>query len=452
MRTSALSTTAPEKVTNEIFNNTKAIATINMAQDFPIIDVTKSGKTTVSADDGSRSIVIEVFDSTEDHVALLKKIFDFEAIKKLLARDDFSLVADSMWGVQGPYAHRVFVQELGAPPSSLINGTPKEDFGGGHADPNLTYAKELIKHLGVDNKGLPVFGQPQEPPAFGVAWDGDADRNMILGSRFFVTPSDSLAIIAANANLIPFFKKKGGVRGVARSMPTSGAVDLVAKKLDIALFEVPTGWKFFGNLMDSGEVYGKEDYTPFICGEESFGTGSNHVREKDGMWAALAWLSILAAKQTDGAKLVTVEDIVREHWKEYGRNYYCRYDYENVDKPGADAMFAEMTKFEDAVGKELNGFKIKIADQFEYHDPVDGSVSKNQGVRYIFEDGSRVVFRLSGTGVAGATVRMYIEKYESPSGNLAQDAASALAPLIDVGLQLSSLEKHTGRKVPTVIT
>lgn len=442
---------APEKVTEEIFNNTKVITSFNSAQDFPTIDTSKIGKTSVTADDGSRTVVVEVFDSAEDHVSLLKKIFDFGAIKKLLARPDFSLVADAMWGVQGPYAHRVFVEELGAPASSLLNSTPKEDFNGGHADPNLTYAKELIKIMGVDKKGLPEFGQTQEPPAFGCAWDGDADRNMILGKRFFVTPSDSLAIIAANAHVIPFFNKKG-LKGVARSMPTSGAVDMVAKKLGVALFEVPTGWKFFGNLMDSGEVYGKEDYTPFICGEESFGTGSNHIREKDGMWAVLAWLSILASRQTDGAPLVSVEDIVRAHWKEYGRNFYCRYDYENVDKPAAERMFKAMTSFNGVVGKEFNGFKIKIADEFAYHDPVDGSVSKNQGIRYIFEDGSRVIFRLSGTGVAGATIRMYIEKYEGPSGKLDQDAATALAPLIDVGLKLSDLVNITGRKEPTVIT
>ncbi|KAJ0396037.1 hypothetical protein P43SY_008311 [Pythium insidiosum] len=442
---------APEKVTNEIFNNTKVISSFNIAQEFPDVDTTKVGKTTVAADDGSRSVVIEVFDAAEDHVALLKKIFDFAAIKKLMARDDFSFVFDSMWGVQGPYARRVFVEELGGPESCIINGVPKDDFNGGHADPNLTYAKELIKIMGVDNKGLPVHGQAQEPPSFGAAWDGDADRNMILGSRFFVTPSDSLAIIAANAHVIPFFQKRG-LRGVARSMPTSGAVDRVAQKLGISLFEVPTGWKFFGNLMDSAEIYGKEDYTPFICGEESFGTGSNHVREKDGMWAVLAWLSILAAKQTDGSKLVTVEDIVRAHWKEFGRNYYCRYDYENVDKAAAETMFAHMTKFDGVVGKQINGFTIKIADQFAYHDPVDGSISKNQGIRYIFADGSRVIFRLSGTGVAGATIRMYIEKYEQPSGNLTQDAATALAPLIDVGLKLSDLVKFTGRTAPTVIT
>lgn len=442
---------APEKVTNQIFENTKTLGSFKIASDFPIIDVTKTCKTTVASDDGSRSIVIEVFDSAEDHVALLKKIFDFEAIKKLTTRPDFKFVADSMWGVNGPYSHRVFVEELGATADVLLNGTPKEDFNGGHADPNLTYAKELIKVMGVDNKGLPVYGQASEPPSFAVAFDGDADRNMILGSRFFVTPSDSLAIIAANANVIPFFAKKG-LRGVARSMPTSGAVDLVAKKLGISLFEVPTGWKFFGNLMDSKEVYGKEDYTPFICGEESFGTGSNHIREKDGMWAALAWLSILAAKQTEGAPLVTVEDIVRDHWKQFGRNYYCRYDYEGVDKAGAEAMIAKMVKFEGVVGQTFNGFTVKVADEFTYLDPVDGSVSANQGVRYIFEDGSRVIFRLSGTGVAGATIRMYIEKYEAPEGNLSQDTASALGPLIDVGLKLSDLVASTGRTAPTVIT
>jgi phosphoglucomutase len=442
---------APEKLTNEIFSNTKTIQSFKIASEFPTIDVSKVGKTSVASDDGSRTVVVEVFDSAEDHVTLLKKIFDFAAIKKFLARSDFSFVYDSMWGVQGPYAKRVFVDELGAAPSVLINATPKDDFNGGHADPNLTYAHELIKIMGVDQKGNPVIGQVKEPPSFGAACDGDADRNMILGSRFFVTPSDSLAIIAANASVIPFFEQNR-LRGVARSMPTSGAVDLVAKKLGIALFEVPTGWKFFGNLMDSKEIYGKEDYTPFICGEESFGTGSNHIREKDGMWAVLAWLSILAAKQTEGKPLVSVEQIVRDHWKEYGRNYYCRYDYEGVDKSGAEKMFASMTKFEGVVGKVINGFKVKIADEFTYNDPVDGSVSAHQGIRYIFEDGSRVIFRLSGTGVAGATIRMYIEKYEAPSGNLEQDAATALSPLIAVGLELSDLVKATGRTAPTVIT
>ncbi|RLN97299.1 hypothetical protein BBJ28_00016168 [Nothophytophthora sp. Chile5] len=441
---------APEKVTDEIFTNSTVLSSYKIAADFPTVDVSKIGQVAVAADDGSRTVIVEVFDSAEDHVGLLKTIFDFHAIKKLTARPDFSFAFDAMSGVNGPYARRVFVEELGADESCLMNATPLEDFGGGHADPNLTYAKNLIKVMGVDSKGLPVHGQTQEPPAFGAAWDGDADRNMILGSRFFVTPSDSLAIIAANASVIPFFEN--GLRGVARSMPTSGAVDLVAKKLGVALFEVPTGWKFFGNLMDSKEVYNKEEYTPFICGEESFGTGSNHIREKDGMWAVLAWLSIIASKQVDGAPLVTVEDIVRDHWKKFGRNYYCRYDYEGVDKAAAEGMIAKMAKFDGVVGQEISGFKVKVADEFEYVDPVDGSVSSHQGVRYIFEDGSRVIFRLSGTGVAGATIRMYIEKYEQPSGNLGQDAATALAPLIAVGLKLSDLTNATGRTAPTVIT
>ncbi|KAH7481769.1 hypothetical protein KRP22_015080 [Phytophthora ramorum] len=442
---------APEKLTDEVYAVSKVITSYKIAADFPTIDVGTIGTTTVASDDESRTITVEVFDSAEHHVSMLKQIFDFHAIKKLVSRPDFTFVVDAMSGVNGPYGHRVFVEELGCDESCLQNATPLEDFGGAHADPNLTYAKALIKVMGVDPQGLPVHGQEQEPPSFGAAWDGDADRNMILGSRFFVTPSDSLAIIAANCTVIPFFKN--GLRGVARSMPTSGAVDRVAKKLNVPFFEVPTGWKFFGNLMDSNVVFGKEDYTPFICGEESFGTGSNHIREKDGMWAVLSWLSILASKQVDGAPLVTVEDIVRDHWKKFGRNYYCRYDYENVDKPAAEGLFADMiAKFGSVVGKEFSGFKVQTADEFEYVDPVDGSVSSHQGIRFLFEGGSRVVFRLSGTGVAGATIRMYIEKYEESTGNLEQNAAAALEKLIEAGLALSDLVKKTGRKAPTVIT
>ncbi|CAK4113817.1 unnamed protein product [Aphanomyces euteiches] len=444
---------APEKVTDEIFNNTKVITSYKIASAFPDIDVSVVGKTAVTSDDGSRTVVVEVFDAAEDHVHLLKSIFDFGAMKALLARPDFSFVYDCMSGVQGPYAHRVFVDELGTSPSSLINAVSLEDFGGHHADPNLTYAHELTHIMGVDSKGVAVYGQSTEPPSFGAACDGDADRNMILGSRFFVTPSDSLAVIAANANVIPFFRKKGGLRGVARSMPTSGAVDLVAAKLGISLFEVPTGWKFFGNLMDSKEVYNKEDYTPFICGEESFGTGSNHIREKDGMWAVLAWLSIIASKNTvAGAPLVTVQDIVEDHWKTYGRNYYCRYDYEGVDKASAEKMVAAMANSPTLAGQTFHGFTVNFNDEFTYNDPVDGSISRHQGIRYVFTDGSRIIFRLSGTGVAGATIRMYIEKYEPASGNLKQSAAEALKTLIQVGLELSQLEHFTGRKEPTVIT
>ena len=357
-------------------------------------------------------------------------------------------------GVQGPYARRVFVEELGAPESCLINGIPKEDFNGCHADPNLTYAKDLTRAMGVDATGQPITDQAIEPPAFGAAADGDADRNMILGSRFFVTPSDSLAIIAANASCIPFFKE--GLKAVARSMPTSGAVDLVAKAKGLSLFEVPTGWKFFGNLMDSAFVYGKEDYTPLICGEESFGTGSNHIREKDGMWAVLAWLQILASRNMDlDAPLVSVQDIVHEHWQTYGRNYYCRYDYEGVDKKGATDMMsymAALTKEDASLNTDLLTYVLKTVDEFTYVDPVDGSISEHQGIRFLFTDNSRIIFRLSGTGVDGATIRMYIEKYQDKSGALYEKTSEALSDLITIGLSLSKLETFVNRKEPTVIT
>eukprot|EP00300_Choanocystis_sp_HF-7_P026238 c2906_g1_i2.p1 GENE.c2906_g1_i2~~c2906_g1_i2.p1 ORF type:complete len:464 (+),score=100.26 c2906_g1_i2:30-1421(+) len=303
---------APEKVTNAIYHNTTTISSYNICPDFPEIDLTQLGATRV--EDG-RAVVVEVIDTVEAHVSLLKAVFDFPKIRTLLERPDFSFVYDSMNGVQGPYARAVFCNELGADPKSLIHDTPLEDFGGGHADPNLTYAHVLTHVMGVDSKGVAVTGQASEPPVFGAACDGDADRNMILGRRFFVTPSDSLAIIANHANLIPFFRDQGGVKAVSRSMPTSGALDLVAKKHKLAFFEVPTGWKYFGNLMDSKVLFNGSNYTPFICGEESFGTGSDHVREKDGMWAVLAWLTILAHYNSDPSKaFVHVEDIVRKHW------------------------------------------------------------------------------------------------------------------------------------------
>merc|ERR550537_774455 len=284
--------------------------------------------------------------------------------------------------------------------------------------------------MGLNKEGRKIETE-QPPPTFGAAADGDADRNMIMGSQFFVSPSDSLAIIVANADLIPQFKK--GLNGCARSMPTSGALDIVAEKKGLKCFEVPTGWKFFGNLMDSGnpKYYpGKDTYTPFICGEESFGTGADHVREKDGMWAVLAWLQILAAKSQKAKKLVSVEEVANAHWKEYGRNYYARYDYEGVDKPKADAMMKTMAENSGKlVGKTFGGMTMKINDMFEYTDPVDGSVSKNQGIRFIFEDKSRIIFRLSGTGVAGATVRLYLEKYVPPSGDLSMHAFDVVKPL-----------------------
>merc|ERR1719221_2254688 len=402
---------------------------------------------------------VEVFDCVEDHLASLQRCFDFDAIKKLVARDDFTLTYDCMCGVQGPYARGIIEGALGAPAGSCKNADPKPDFGGpesawhGHADPNLTYAVELVKDMGLNKEGNKIDTGGKAIPSFGAAADGDADRNMILSSQFFISPSDSLAMIVANADSIPQFKS--GLKGCARSMPTSGALDIVAKKKGLECFEVPTGWKFFGNLMDSGTSYfpDKKTYTPFICGEESFGTGADHVREMDGMWAVLAWLQILAAKTQKEGKLVTVQDVAEAHWKEFGRNYYARYDYEGVDKANAEAMMAGMSyKAGTLVGTEVGGMKIATNDVFEYLDPVDGSVSKNQGIRFIFEDGSRIIFRLSGTGVAGATVRLYLEKYEAPTGDLGKHQFEVVKPLADIALELSKLQDFTGRDSPSVIT
>ncbi|KNA17463.1 hypothetical protein SOVF_079680 [Spinacia oleracea] len=438
---------APEGVTDKIYENTTTINEYLTAEDLPDVDISKVGTTSFSGPDGK--FEVEVFDSTDTYVKLMKSIFDFEAIKKLLSCPKFTFCYDALHGVAGVYAKRIFVEELGANESSLLNCTPKKDFGGGHPDPNLTYAKELVQRMGLGKSNT-----EGEPPEFGAAADGDADRNMVLGKRFFVTPSDSVAIIAANAvEAIPYFS--GGLKGVARSMPTSAALDVVAKALNLKFFEVPTGWKFFGNLMDAGLCS--------VCGEESFGTGSDHVREKDGIWAVLAWLSILGQKNKDklnGENLVTVEDIVRQHWVTYGRHYYTRYDYENVDAGGAKELMANLVNLQSdlsEVNKIVKGVNsavanVKSADEFQYTDPVDGSVSKHQGIRYLFEDGSRLVFRLSGTGSEGATVRVYIEQYENDSSKISRDSQEALKPLVDVALKLSKMQEFTGRSEPTVIT
>eukprot|EP00970_Alexandrium_tamarense_P000588 scaffold69_cov198-Alexandrium_tamarense.AAC.28 len=442
---------APEYLMEATYTNTTTIKSYKICEDFPTIDINKVGSTTVTAEDGSTSVVVEVIPSTESHVALLKTIFDFDAIKALLDRPDFSMVYDSMHGVNGPFSKAVFVDELDQPESALRNHIPKDDFNGGHADPNLTYAKELVKTMGLDRTGNKI--ETDGPiPSFGAAADGDGDRNMILGSQFFVTPSDSLAIIVANANCIPFFSTQGGLKAVARSMPTSGAVDLVAKDLNLDFFETPTGWKFFGNLMDSKAVFKGKDYTPFICGEESFGTGSDHVREKDGIWAVLAWLNILAAQNNDASKpLVTVEDIVRKHWATYGRNYYCRWDFEGMDGPGANAMMDKMRADTAAnTGRVVGSYTIATADDFRYVDPVDGSVAEKQGIRFLMSDGSRVIFRLSGTAGSGATVRMYIEQYETEK--LDQPVASALEELTKIALELCDIKTFCGTETPTVIT
>jgi phosphoglucomutase len=438
---------APEGITDKIYQNTTTINEYLIAQDLPDVDISSVGVTNFSGPEGQFDV--EVFDSASDYVKLMKSIFDFEAIKKLISSPKFSFCYDAMHGVGGAYSKPIFVEELGAQESSLLNCTPKENFGGGHPDPNLTYAKELVARMGLGKSNA-----QDEPPEFGAASDGDADRNMVLGKRFFVTPSDSVAIITANAvESIPYFS--GGLKGVARSMPTSAALDVVAKNLNLKFFEVPTGWKFFGNLMDDGQCS--------ICGEESFGTGSDHIREKDGIWAVLAWLSILAHKNKanlDGGKLVSVEEIVRQHWTTYGRHYYTRYDYENVDAGAAKELMAYLVKLQSSIPevnkivKEIRSdvSNVASADEFEYKDPVDGSVSAHQGIRYLFEDGSRLIFRLSGTGSEGATIRLYIEQYEKDPAKTGRDSRDALAPLVDVALKLAKMQEYTGRSEPTVIT
>jgi len=440
----------PEKMTDLMVEWTAKIEEYQICADLPDIDLSTPATYKV----GDKTV--EVFDAVEDHMELLKKCFDFEAIKKLLAREDFSMTFDCMSGVQGPYARGIIEGALGAKEGTCKNADPKPDFGGpesawhGHADPNLTHAVELVKDMGLNKEGQKVdTGKPI--PNFGVAADGDADRNMILGSQFFCSPSDSLAMIVANSDSIPQFKD--GLKGCARSMPTSGALDRVAEKLKIECFEVPTGWKFFGNLMDSGTSYfpDKKQYTPFICGEESFGTGADHVREKDGMWAALAWLQILATKTDKKGELVSLEDIANDHWKEYGRNYYTRYDYEGVDKPKAEEMMKMMGELK-LEGQEFDGMKMSKNDVFEYTDPVDGSVSKNQGVRLLFGDGSRIIFRLSGTGVAGATIRLYLEKYTAPDGDLSLHQFDVVKPLAKIALEISKLKEFVDRDAPTIIT
>ncbi|KAJ9461924.1 putative phosphoglucomutase [Diplonema papillatum] len=443
---------APEKVTNCIFEHTKRIASYKSYEDFPVIDVATVGRTELDVD--GRKIVVDVFDSAEDHVAVLKRCFDFPAIREFVAREDFSMVYDCMNGVQGPYAHRVFVEEFGLPAAAILNGEPREDFGGpgsahhGHADPNLTHARLLVATMGLTKEGRALQrGGGAEIPAFGAAADGDADRNMILGRQFFVSPSDSLAVIAANAKAIPCFS--AGLRGCARSMPTSMALDRVAEAQGLPCFETPTGWKYFGNLMDAGNPkYFPEakSLTPFLCGEESFGTGSDHIREKDGMWAALAWLQILAVRNKDAKKVIGVEDIVTQHWQTYGRNYYARYDYEAVSKAVADEMMAGMEKKvnQDLAQLGAPGFELRAADSFSYTDPVDLSAPQatKQGIRWIFRDGSRIVFRLSGTGVSGATIRMYLECYVGPEGELGAHPFDKVLPLAKHAMTLSGLPSH----------
>ncbi len=409
---------APEKITEAIFENSKVIQCYKKAE-IVNIDLDVLGETVLEG------CAVTIIDSVHGYADLMEGMFDFAAIRALLT-DGFQFKFDAMHAVTGPYAKAIFLDRLGAPADSLMNCEVTEDFGGGHPDPNLTYAHDLVDI---------VYGM--QAPDFGAASDGDGDRNMILGKAFFVTPSDSLAIIAANAHLIPAYKQ--GIVGVARSMPTSGAVDRVAAKMGIDCYETPTGWKFFGNLMDAGKVT--------LCGEESFGTGSNHVREKDGLWAVLCWLNIIAVRKQ------SVEKIVKAHWAEYGRNVYSRHDYEAIPTVKADRVIARLRhQFDTWIGQGFGNYQVKACDDFAYSDPVDGSVSVSQGIRILFTDGSRIVFRLSGTGTRGATIRIYLEAYDPDVANHHLDAQQALKELVDIALRLSDLIAITGQTQPTVIT
>jgi len=413
---------APEDFTDAVFEESKKISEYHIAPIKGIpLDLIGSYKL--------EKMDIEIIDSVDDYAMLMTELFDFEAIKNHMATD-FEICFDAMYAVTAPYAHKILGEMLGAKEGSIIRGESLPNFGGFHPDPNLVHAKQLVERMyDVQETGT--------TPNFGAASDGDGDRNMIMGDYFFVTPSDSLAIIAANAHLIPAYK--GGLKGIGRSMPTSQAADRVAEKLGIECYETPTGWKFFGNLLDDGRIT--------LCGEESFGTGSDHVREKDGLWAVLCWLNILAVRKQ------SVEDIVRQHWAEYGRNYYTRHDYENIASESANTLFDNLQdNLNSLVGKEFSGRTITTADNFSYSDPVDHSVSDNQGVRLLFNDGSRIIFRLSGTGTQGATLRLYFERYEKDIKKHDLETQEALYDLIETAELIANIIGYTEMNEPTVIT
>ncbi|MCP5142405.1 MAG: alpha-D-glucose phosphate-specific phosphoglucomutase [Gammaproteobacteria bacterium] len=409
---------APEKITEAIYARSREIREYRIL-DSADIDLSARGETNLG------DCRVEIIDPVADYAELMAHLFDFPAIKALFD-GGFTMRFDAMHAVTGPYAKAIIEDRLGAVPGTVVNAVPLTDFGGGHPDPNLVYAEELA--------GL-MFSSAS--PAFGAASDGDGDRNMILGKHFFVTPSDSLAVLAANAHHTPGYHL--GIRGIARSMPTSQAADRVAEVMGVECHETPTGWKFFGNLLDAGKVT--------LCGEESFGTGSDHVREKDGLWAVLFWLNLIAARKE------TVEQIVRGHWRRFGRNYYTRHDYEGVDAVAAKGLMAALAARQNGlVGQTLAGRVVAYADDFSYTDPVDGSVSTGQGLRFGFEDGSRIVFRLSGTGTVGATLRVYIERFE-PNPELHDlDTQAALADLIALADELGDVRATISRNVPDVIT
>ena len=410
---------APEAVTEAIFARTREIDRF-LILDAPDLDLDQDGEVRLG------DLSVEIIDPVKDYADLMERLFDFGAIHQLFNSGVFRMCFDAMHASTGPYAIEILERRLGAEPGTVLNGEPKLDFGGGHPDPNLAHAKEIV-----------AMTQGHDALDFAAASDGDGDRNMILGQNFFVTPSDSLAVLAANAHLAPGYKE--GIVGVARSMPTSQAADRVAEQLGIEAFETPTGWKFFGNLLDARRIT--------LCGEESFGTGSDHVREKDGLWAVLFWLNLLAVKRQ------SVEHIVKEHWRRFGRNYYPRHDYEAIDKASAETLMDHLrAALAELPGQRLDGFTVAYADDFAYEDPVDASRSERQGIRIGFEGGSRIVFRLSGTGTEGATLRVYLETYEPDPNRHNQDTQQAMAPLIRIARELAQIEERTGRSAPDVIT
>lgn len=410
---------APEAFTNAVYARSREITEYRIAN-VPDIDLDRLGEIKVG------EMAVSIIDPVSDYAALMEHLFDFKLISSSLKSGSITLCFDAMHAITGPYARRILEDELGAAAGSVINAEPLEDFGGGHPDPNLVHAHELAELM-----------YSAKSPSLGAASDGDGDRNMIMGDHFFVTPSDSLAVLAANIHLLPGYHD--GLRGVARSMPTSQAVDRVARAMGIECFETPTGWKFFGNLLDDRKIT--------LCGEESFGTGSDHVREKDGLWAVLCWLNLIAVRKQ------SVADIVREHWRRFGRDFYSRHDYEGVETSVAEGIMAHLREqLPGLPGKQFGEYTVSYADDFRYEDPVDGSISEKQGVRIGFENGSRMVFRLSGTGTEGATLRIYLERYERDPALHGQDTQETLSELIALAETLSEAKQRSGMAKPTVIT